>query len=52
VQSLLCLESNYDNPDPDYPHMKTEFAKKMSTVVKTLDLTAFVMYCDRTWVSD
>jgi hypothetical protein len=52
VRSLLCLETAYNNTDPDYPAIKVEIGRKLSTVIKTLDLTAFVMYCDGTWQSD
>jgi len=50
LPSLLCLEANFTNTDGDYENIKPEAARKISTVIKTLDLTQFVMYCDGTWI--
>jgi len=51
VESLLCLETAYNNPDPDYATIKPEIGRQLSTVIKSLDLDTFVLYCDGSWVS-
>jgi hypothetical protein len=52
IPRLLCSETNNTLSDGDYPEVKTEVAKKFSTVIKTLDLTSFALYCDRSWVGE
>lgn len=52
IQRLLCSETNNTRSDGDYPEVKTQVAKQFSTVIKTLDLTSFALYCDRSWVGD
>jgi hypothetical protein len=50
--SLYCLKTNSTISDGDYEHIEPESASRISTVVKTLDLTQFAMYCDGSWIVD
>jgi len=52
LPSLFCLRTNFTNSDGDYENIKPEIGRQFSTVIKTLDLTQFAMYCDGTWTAD
>jgi Glycoside-hydrolase family GH114 len=47
LESLYCLESGIGNRR----WLSRDIPKKFSTVIKTMDLSKWVMYCDGSWVS-
>jgi hypothetical protein len=49
IRSALCLETSIGR---SRRVMNKETAAKISTVMKSLDLSRFVVYCDGTYVAD
>ena len=47
LESLYCLESGIGNRR----WLSGDIPKKFSTVIKTMDLSKWVMYCDGSWAS-